>query len=97
MANYARTKLIVVVVLISSNSLTLPLNSSISASFFLFSGFKSFRDGNAVKSQKMMRARVVAQGVTVTLMMGYAFYNQLYLDKPKEKEIDRDELIKYFF
>jgi len=59
---------------------------------FLTSGLKSFSDGNAVRSQKMMRGRVLAQGVTVAVMMGYAAYNAGYLVK-NETENERDTRI----
>ena len=36
----------------------------------LMGGLKSFTEGNRRKSQLFMRARVVAQGVTVAAMMG---------------------------
>jgi hypothetical protein len=42
---------------------------------FLLSGFKAFRDGKAARSQQMMRGRVMAQGATVAVMLGYAAYN----------------------
>jgi|NorSeaMetagenome_1021524.scaffolds.fasta_scaffold85037_1 hypothetical protein len=42
---------------------------------FLLTGFKSFRDGNAARSQQMMRGRVLAQGATVAIMLGYATMN----------------------
>lgn len=60
---------------------------------FLSSGLKSFRDGNAVRSQQMMRARVVAQGVTVSFIMAYAAYNAYELTKPKETDAQRDARI----
>ena len=40
----------------------------------LTAGLVSFRYGNSRLGQKLMRARVVAQGVTVALMVGSAYY-----------------------
>ncbi|KAF0914821.1 hypothetical protein E2562_031924 [Oryza meyeriana var. granulata] len=40
----------------------------------LAAGLVSFRYGNAQLGQKLMRARVVAQGATVALMIGSAYY-----------------------
>merc|ERR1712232_1069162 len=45
--------------------------------YFLLSGFKSFRAGDAVRSQKMMRGRVIAQGATVVALSVYAGYSAL--------------------
>ena len=64
----------------------------IATTYFLFSGFKSFKDGNANRSQSMMRFRVAAQGVTVSLMVGYAVYNELYLKKPMDV-VEREKKI----
>jgi len=41
----------------------------------------------------MMRARVVAQGVTVSFIMAYAAYNAYELTKPKETDAQRDARI----
>ncbi|WVZ64786.1 hypothetical protein U9M48_014260 [Paspalum notatum var. saurae] len=40
----------------------------------LTAGLISFRYGNSQLGQKLMRARVVAQGATVALMLGSAYY-----------------------
>ncbi|XP_052168021.1 RING-H2 finger protein ATL48-like [Oryza glaberrima] len=40
----------------------------------LTAGLISFRYGNSKLGQKLMRARVVAQGATVALMIGSAYY-----------------------
>ncbi|EER96675.1 hypothetical protein BDA96_02G198400 [Sorghum bicolor] len=40
----------------------------------LTAGLVSFRYGNSRLGQKLMRARVVAQGATVALMIGSAYY-----------------------
>ncbi|CAA2989399.1 RING-H2 finger ATL48-like [Olea europaea subsp. europaea] len=40
----------------------------------LTAGLISFRQGNSNLGQKLMRARVVAQGATVALMLGTAYY-----------------------
>lgn len=40
----------------------------------LTAGLISFRQGNSHLGQKLMRARVVAQGATVALMVGTAYY-----------------------
>nr|GMD51924.1 RING-H2 finger protein ATL48-like [Ipomoea batatas]GMD54088.1 RING-H2 finger protein ATL48-like [Ipomoea batatas]GMD56969.1 RING-H2 finger protein ATL48-like [Ipomoea batatas] len=40
----------------------------------LTAGLISFRQGNSNLGQKLMRARVVAQGATVALMVGTAYY-----------------------
>ncbi|KAG6388863.1 hypothetical protein SASPL_150299 [Salvia splendens] len=40
----------------------------------LTAGLISFRRGNSVLGQKLMRARVVVQGATVALMVGTACY-----------------------
>lgn len=57
------------------------------------SGIKSFKDRDPVRSQKMMRARVGAQFVTLVIFMGYLGYEQLdfrlapaYQDKKKYEQ-----------
>lgn len=40
----------------------------------LTAGLVSFRLGNSQLGQKLMRARVVAQGATVAIMVGSAYY-----------------------
>ncbi|KAJ7956269.1 RING-H2 finger protein ATL48 [Quillaja saponaria] len=40
----------------------------------LTAGLISFRRGNSQLGQRLMRARVVAQGATVALMVGTAYY-----------------------
>ncbi|GMH27823.1 hypothetical protein Nepgr_029666 [Nepenthes gracilis] len=40
----------------------------------LTAGLISFRQGNSQLGQKLMRARVVAQGATVAIMVGTAYY-----------------------
>ncbi|KAJ0965448.1 hypothetical protein J5N97_026586 [Dioscorea zingiberensis] len=40
----------------------------------LTAGLISFRQGKSQLGQKLMRARVVAQGATVALMFGSAYY-----------------------
>jgi len=40
----------------------------------LTAGLVSFRRGNSQLGQVLMRARVVAQGATVALMVGTAYY-----------------------
>ncbi len=39
--------------------------------YFLASGIKSFRDRDPVKSQRMMKARVMAQFATLMCFIGY--------------------------
>lgn len=65
----------------------------IATAYFLVSGIKSFKDRDPVRSQKMMRARVGAQLVTLVIFMGYLGYEQLdfrlapaYQDKKKNDE-----------
>ncbi|CAL2261510.1 unnamed protein product [Prunus armeniaca] len=48
----------------------------------LTAGLISFRQGNSQLGQKLMRARVVAQGGTVALMVGSAYY---YGENPWKK------------
>lgn len=45
----------------------------------LTAGLISFKQGNSQLGQVLMRARVVAQGATVALMVGTAYY---YGDNP---------------
>lgn len=45
----------------------------------LTAGLISFKQGNSHLGQMLMRARVVAQGATVALMVGTAYY---YGDNP---------------
>lgn len=45
----------------------------------LTAGLISFRQGNSQLGQLLMRTRVVAQGATVALMVGTAYY---YGDNP---------------
>ncbi|XP_039159543.1 RING-H2 finger protein ATL48-like [Eucalyptus grandis] len=40
----------------------------------LVAGLMSFQQGDSHLGQKLMRARVIAQGVTVALMVGTAYY-----------------------
>lgn len=40
----------------------------------LTAGLISFKQGNSLLGQKLMRARVVVQGATVALMVGTAYY-----------------------
>jgi hypothetical protein len=53
---------------------------------FLSLGLKAFHDGQSVRSNYMMRARVAAQGVTVVFIMGYAWY-----DMQRVKVVESDE------
>ncbi|XP_022852785.1 RING-H2 finger protein ATL48-like isoform X2 [Olea europaea var. sylvestris] len=50
-----------------------PIGALITAGV-LTAGLISFRQGNSNLGQKLMRARVVAQGATVALMVGTAYY-----------------------
>ncbi|CAN6448619.1 unnamed protein product [Victoria cruziana] len=50
-----------------------PIGALITAGV-LTAGLISFRQGNSQLGQKLMRARVVAQGATVALMLGTAYY-----------------------
>ena len=50
---------------------------------FLTSGLKSFVDGKAVRSQQMMRGRVLAQGVTVVALVGYAALSGFKTEKQR--------------
>ncbi|XP_019154730.1 PREDICTED: RING-H2 finger protein ATL48-like [Ipomoea nil] len=50
-----------------------PLGALVTAGV-LTAGLISFRQGNSNLGQKLMRARVVAQGATVALMVGTAYY-----------------------
>lgn len=65
----------------------------IATAYFLGSGIKSFKDRDPVRSQKMMRARVGAQLVTIVIFMGYLGYDQMdfrlapaYQDKKKREQ-----------
>ncbi|CAB9531859.1 HIG1 domain family member 2A (Partial), partial [Seminavis robusta] len=42
----------------------------VATAYFLASGIKSFRDRDPIRSQKMMRARVGAQFVTIMIFIG---------------------------
>ncbi|KAJ8753546.1 hypothetical protein K2173_022787 [Erythroxylum novogranatense] len=53
----------------------------------LTAGLISFKRGNSQLGQTLMRARVVAQGATVALMVGTAFY---YGDNPWKKSSRTD-------
>lgn len=54
---------------------TLPsISGALVTAGVLTAGLVSFRYGNSRLGQKLMRARVVAQGVTVALMVGSAYY-----------------------
>ncbi|OVA03716.1 Hypoxia induced protein [Macleaya cordata] len=50
-----------------------PIGALITAGV-LTAGLISFKRGNSVLGQKLMRARVVVQGATVALMVGSAYY-----------------------
>ncbi|CAI9111073.1 OLC1v1011208C1 [Oldenlandia corymbosa var. corymbosa] len=50
-----------------------PIGAFITAGV-LTAGLISFRQGNSQLGQKLMRARVVAQGATVAIMVGGAWY-----------------------
>ncbi|XP_031480924.1 RING-H2 finger protein ATL48-like [Nymphaea colorata] len=50
-----------------------PIGALITAGI-LTAGLISFRQGNSHLGQKLMRARVLAQGATVALMLGTAYY-----------------------
>ncbi|KAF3792059.1 HIG1 domain family member 2A [Nymphaea thermarum] len=50
-----------------------PIGALITAGI-LTAGLISFRQGKSHLGQKLMRARVVAQGATVALMLGTAYY-----------------------
>ena len=63
---------------------------------FLYQGLKSFQNGQAARSQKMMRGRVLAQGVTVVIMCSYAAYAQFY-PKPQDTELERDKKVRIHF
>jgi len=54
---------------------------------FLSFGLRSFHRGNALEAQKLMRGRVIAQGVTVFIMLAgaYAGYKPGG-DRPKDYE-----------
>lgn len=43
----------------------------VATAYFLASGIKSFRDRDPVKSQRMMKARVMAQFATLLCFVGY--------------------------
>lgn len=45
--------------------------------YFLASGIKSFRDRDPVKSQRMMKYRVMAQFVTLICFCGYIGYDNM--------------------
>ncbi|KAM0827725.1 hypothetical protein ACQ4PT_067996 [Festuca glaucescens] len=51
-----------------------PSSGALVTAGVLTAGLVSFRYGNSRLGQKLMRARVVAQGVTVALMVGSAYY-----------------------
>ncbi|KAJ0986667.1 hypothetical protein J5N97_005023 [Dioscorea zingiberensis] len=50
-----------------------PVGAFITAGVLMM-GLISFKRGNSQLGQKLMRARVVAQGATVALMVGSAYY-----------------------
>ncbi|KAG9448757.1 hypothetical protein H6P81_008722 [Aristolochia fimbriata] len=50
-----------------------PLGALITAGV-LTAGLVSFKRGNSVLGQKLMRARLVTQGATAALMIGSAYY-----------------------
>ena len=69
--------------------------------YFLISGIRSFYQGNAGRSQTMMRARVASQGFTILAFVGYAVYDT-YLKKQQKlvgleedgnRRSNRDEII----
>ena len=52
----------------------------------LIGGLRSFAQGNSAKSQMYMRARVFAQGATVTVLAAAAMYRGMFM--PKEPSLD---------
>lgn len=50
----------------------------------LVNGVRSMTKGDRQMSQKMMRARVVAQGFTVAALVGGIMWSTMKKDKPKE-------------
>merc|ERR1712216_889124 len=51
----------------------------------LASGLKSFRDGNALRSQFFMRARVAAQGFSIAAIMWSLHYESKYPHPYRQK------------
>mmetsp|Transcript_3031 Transcript_3031/g.4772 ORF Transcript_3031/g.4772 Transcript_3031/m.4772 type:complete len:129 (-) Transcript_3031:56-442(-) len=71
----------------------IPIGCGVTA-YFLVSGIRSFHQGNAIRSQKMMRARVASQGFTIAAFVGYALYNTYVLQPENQsKKDDRDARI----
>lgn len=50
----------------------------------LTNGVWSMTKGDRAKSQRLMRARVMAQGFTVAALVGGIMWSTLKKDKPKE-------------
>eukprot|EP00519_Triparma_laevis_P003021 CAMPEP_0182496278 /NCGR_PEP_ID=MMETSP1321-20130603/4949_1 /TAXON_ID=91990 /ORGANISM="Bolidomonas sp., Strain RCC1657" /LENGTH=100 /DNA_ID=CAMNT_0024699859 /DNA_START=399 /DNA_END=698 /DNA_ORIENTATION=+ len=69
-----------------------PIGSLITLGF-LTSGLKSFVDGKAMRSQQMMRGRVLAQGVTVVAILGYAAANGFKQEKKILTTAERDAAV----
>lgn len=59
--------------------------------YFLVSGIRSFYQGNAGRSQTMMRARVASQGFTILAFVGYALHDAYNKKQQQEKlKLDGD-------
>ena len=79
-----------------------PIGCGVTA-YFLVSGIRSFYQGNAGRSQTMMRARVASQGLTIAAFVGYAAYDTFTAQQKKKllksnvsaekKDKDRDARI----
>mmetsp|Transcript_12412 Transcript_12412/g.23703 ORF Transcript_12412/g.23703 Transcript_12412/m.23703 type:complete len:130 (-) Transcript_12412:227-616(-) len=70
----------------------------IGTAYFLISGIKSFSDRDPVKSQKMMRNRVMAQFATIMCFVGYMGMDNfdlrwapMYQDAKKVEEMLKEE------
>ncbi|GMH91043.1 hypothetical protein TrVE_jg1010 [Triparma verrucosa] len=76
----------------STDQPLVPIGSLITLGF-LTSGLKSFVDGKAMRSQQMMRGRVLAQGVTVVAILGYAAANGFKQEKKILTTAERDAAV----
>jgi len=68
----------------------------VGTAYFLATGIKSFYNRDAIRSQKMMRARVGAQFATLLVLAGYAGMSSLNFNiapgyHPKERFGDEEE------
>ncbi|KAJ1405192.1 hypoxia induced protein conserved region-domain-containing protein [Ochromonadaceae sp. CCMP2298] len=59
---------------------------SVATLIFLGTGFNAFINGNKIKSQSLMRGRVLAQGFTIAAICMGAFFGMKPHDRPKNVE-----------